>query len=132
MEIVCVTVDCRDARAVAAFWSEALGWGGVEGGSSEGEGDVEGIVVCRPPGGGTYLEFVPVPEGKVVKNRVHLGCTAGALDALDAEIERLLALGATVAWEEAFTPEVAARYRNVVLRDPEGNEFCLSGGTYPS
>jgi hypothetical protein len=46
-------------------------------------------------------------------------------------VERLVALGASVAWEEAFPPEVAATYRNVVPRDVEGNEFCLSGGSYP-
>jgi hypothetical protein len=39
-----------------------------------------------------------------------------------------LALGASIAWEEDFPPEVAGTYRNVVLRDPEGNEFCLGAG----
>ena len=66
-----------------------------------------------------------------MKNRVHLGCDAGDLAALDAELDRLTTLGATVAWEEDFPPEIAAGYRNVVLRDPEGNEFCLGGGAAP-
>jgi hypothetical protein len=35
---------------------------------------------------------------------------------------------ATLAWEESFPPAVAARYRNIVLRDPGGNEFCVGGG----
>jgi hypothetical protein len=65
-----------------------------------------------------------------VKNRMHLGCSAGDLAALDAEIARLQSLGASVAWGEEFPPTVAARYRNVVMRDPEGNEFCLSGGSW--
>ena len=64
-----------------------------------------------------------------MKNRVHLGCSAGSLTDLDAELERLQALGATIAWEEEFPPTVAARYRNVILRDVEGNELCLSGGS---
>jgi hypothetical protein len=34
--------------------------------------------------------------------------------------------------EEELPPEVAAGYRNIVLRDPEGNEFCLSAGTFPT
>ena len=51
-------------------------------------------------------------------------------EALEPELARLLALGAMVAWEESFPPEVAERYRNLVLRDPEGNEFCLGGGQY--
>jgi len=79
-----------------------------------------------------YLEFVRVPEAKVAKNRVHLGCNAGALEALDPEIGRLLDLGATIAWEEEFPSDIAFRYRNVVLRDPEGNEFCLGAGEPPS
>jgi hypothetical protein len=122
VELTCVTVDCADPAALAAFWNEALGWGGVA------AADDGGGAVCGPPGGGAYLEFVRVPEGKVVKNRLHLGCSAGSLDELEAELARLLALGATVAWEESFPPEVAGRYRNLVLRDPEGNEFCLGGG----
>jgi predicted enzyme related to lactoylglutathione lyase len=118
-----VTMDCHDPGRVAEFWNEALDWGGVAV-AADGSG-----ALCGPPGGGTYLELIRVPDEKVVKNRVHLGCTAGSLADLDAEIARLVALGASVAWEEQFPPEVAARYRNVVLRDPEGNEFCLSGGT---
>ena len=35
-------------------------------------------------------------------------------------------------WEEQFPPELAEHYRNVVLRDPEGNEFCLGAGQPPS
>jgi hypothetical protein len=123
VELTCVTVDCADPLRVATFWNEALRWGGVAA-SPDG-------AVCGPPGGGTYLEFIRVPDDKVVKNRLHLGCTAGSLDQLDAEVERLRALGASVAWEEEFPPPVASRYRNLVLRDPEGNEFCLSGGALP-
>ena len=54
---------------------------------------------------------------------MHLGTTAG--DDLDAELERLRRLGATLSWEEDLPPG----YRNVVLRDPQGNEFCLGAGT---
>jgi hypothetical protein len=74
---------------------------------------------------------VRVPEDKIVKNRVHLGCSAGSLAEVDGELVRLAALGATVAWEEEFPPAIATGYRNVVLRDPEGNEFCLGGGVLP-
>lgn len=126
MELACVTVDCHDPERLARFWNEALGWGGVSVGPG-GDG-----AVCGPTGGGIYLEFIRVPEDKVVKNRLHLGLGAGRLGDLDVEIERLRALGATVAWEEEFPPEVAAAYRNVVLRDPEGNEFCLGGGEFPA
>ncbi len=123
MEIICVTVDCANPASVAEFWSAALGWGGVAA-HPDGSGAIAG-----PPSGGIYMEFVRVPEGKVAKNRLHLGCAAGTLDQLDAELVRLQALGASIAWEEEFPPEIAAVYRNVILRDVEGNEFCLSGGS---
>jgi hypothetical protein len=123
MEMACVTVDCADPELVARFWNDALGWGGVAA-HPDGAG-----AICGPASGGVYLEFMRVPEGKVVKNRLHLGCTAGTLEDLDAELTRLESLGASIAWEEEFPPEVAATYRNVILRDIEGNEFCLSGGS---
>jgi len=125
MEITCVTIDCTNPAMIARFWNEALRWGGVAA-ADDGSG-----AICGPAGGGAYLEFVRVADAKTFKNRVHLGCSAGALNDLDAELERLHALGATVAWEEEFPPAVAARFRNVVLRDPEGNEFCLGAGTPP-
>jgi hypothetical protein len=125
MEITCVTIDCAQPSAVASFWNDALGWGGVAI-ADDGAG-----AVCGSPAGGIYLEFVRVPEAKTIKNRMHLGCSAGGLAELDAEIERLRHLGARVAWEEEFEPQIATRYRNVVLRDVEGNEFCLSAGEPP-
>lgn len=107
LRLTCVTIDCADPERVASFRSEALGW------------ELRGHRV-EPPDGGSYLEFVQVPEGKMVKNRLHLGL---GTDDLDAEIERLVGLGATIAWEEEFPADWP--YRNVVLRDVEGNEFCL-------
>lgn len=121
-----MTIDCHDPGTVATFWNEALRWGGAA------VAPDDSGAICGPPGGGAYLEFIRVPDDKVVKNRVHLGCTAGALDDLPAELDRLTLLGATLAWEEAFPPEVAAVYRNLVLRDPEGNEFCLGAGSFPT
>jgi predicted enzyme related to lactoylglutathione lyase len=108
VRLTCVTFDCADPERVSSFWAQALGW--VRKGSHRAES----------PDGRLYLEFVRVPEGKTVKNRLHLGL---GTDDLDAEIERLVDLGATIAWEEGFPPEWP--YRNVVLRDVEGNEFCL-------
>jgi predicted enzyme related to lactoylglutathione lyase len=108
VRVTCVTVDCADPKRLATFWSQALGW------------EARGDSVYPADGIGPSMEFVPVPEDKSGKNRMHIGFET---DDLDAEIARLVALGASVAWEEDF-PE-AWRYRNVVLRDPEGNEFCL-------
>jgi predicted enzyme related to lactoylglutathione lyase len=117
MDLTCVTFDAADPHRLATFWAAALGW--------QASRMDDQISVCARPGvDGLYLEFVRVPEPKTVKNRVHLG--THVVDDLDAEIERLGALGATVAWEEEDLPP---GYRNVVLRDPEGNEFCLGAGT---
>lgn len=125
MQVTCVTFDCHEPRRVAEFWNAALRWRGVD------ELDDGDIAVCRPDEGGNFLEFVRVPEQKSLKNRVHLGCSAGDLAAMDDELGRLVDLGATVAWEERFPAEVASHYRNVVLRDVEGNEFCLGAGNHP-
>ena len=125
MEIVCLTVDCADPPEVAEFWNDALGWGGVAA-ALDGSG-----AICGPSAGGVYLEFIRVPEAKTIKNRVHLGCSAGTLEQLEAELARLETIGASIVWEEAFPPDIAASYRNVILRDVEGNEFCLSGGLLP-
>jgi predicted enzyme related to lactoylglutathione lyase len=115
ISVTCVTFDCLDPERVARFWAEALGW-------RVSHVEADGARV-DPPDGDMYLEFVKVPEPKTVKNRLHLGTST---DAIDAEIERLHALGATIAWEEEFAPDVAGTgFRNVILRDPEGNEFCL-------
>ena len=73
----------------------------------------------RCPCGARILTGMPVTGPKTVKNRVHLDLTTEAGDR-DAEIERLLALGARrvgigQTGEESWT----------VLADPEGNEFCV-------
>ena len=107
INVSCITFDCADPRRVAEFWAQALGW-------RRNRDRVEA------PDGSIYLEFVAVPEAKTIKNRLHLGLSANELD---REVERLVGLGASLAWEEEF-PD-GWPYRNVVLRDPEGNEFCL-------
>jgi hypothetical protein len=124
MKIECVTIDCRDPAAVAWFWSAALGWN-----EPVIAPDSSGAIVGQS-GGGMYLEFMRVPEAKTVKNRLHFGCHAGTLAELAKELSRLARLGATIAWEEEFPGERGTRYRNVIVRDVEGNEFCLSGGAW--
>jgi predicted enzyme related to lactoylglutathione lyase len=116
MRFTTVTFDAADPAALADWWAVALEYERV------------GISGCRAKDGtAPLLEFVPVPEPKTSKNRVHIGCSTADLD---AEMERLIAMGATFAWEEEFPPEWP--YRNAVLRDPEGNEFCLGTEGVPS
>ncbi len=65
------------------------------------------------------VDVLAVPEGKVVKNRLHLDLRADGLATGD-ELDRLLALGARRT-DVGQGPDSSW----VVLADPEGNEFCL-------
>ncbi len=83
-----------------------------------------------PDGNGPRLFFQRVPEGKLAKNRVHLDVRAapglGAeerMAALEAECDRLVALGATRT--QRFEPAPPMTNGFIVMADPEGNEFCL-------
>jgi hypothetical protein len=108
-----VTFDCHDAVALAAFWSEALGRP-VDDGA---EPFFSSIGFPPQPGLNAWL-FIQVPEGKTVKNRVHVDL---ASDGRDAEVERLIGLGATKVDEH---DEYGHQW--AVMNDPEGNEFCVS------
>jgi hypothetical protein len=102
-----VTIDCRDARKVASFWSAATGWAVAKGSSGDGH------IVVRAGGGLPQLTFNEVPEPKTVKDRIHLDISS---DDFEADIVRLIGLGAT-------------RIRDfdgwTTLQDVEGNEFDL-------
>ena len=109
------SVDCANPRNLATFWQEALGWRRTY------EHDDE--VVLEPPAGSAEdgvapdLLFLRVPEGKAVKNRVHLDLRP---DDRDVEVARLEALGA-----RRFDVGQTGEESWVVLADPEGNEFCV-------
>lgn len=103
-----VTFDCEDALVLAAFWAAAFGSNVDEDSTSE-------RAWVEPAGwGGPNLWFRRVPEGKSAKNRQHFDLRC--VGALGDEVERLRGLGATVLDEGAEL---------VVMRDPEGNEFCV-------
>lgn len=115
IKVTCITIDAHDPVKLAAFWAEALGWELVP---NKWTGDPTHV---RKPGDELYLEFIPTTEPKVVKNRMHFGLVATDLD---SEMARLEKLGATHAWEELFWDK-KNEYRNAVMYDPEGNEFCI-------
>ncbi|MFD5431307.1 MULTISPECIES: VOC family protein [unclassified Kitasatospora] len=108
-----VTIDCADPHALAVFWARAL-----EGtlGEDDNPGDDEALVDSA----GASLLFIRVPEGKSVKNRTHLDLQPQDRGR-DEEVERLVALGATVLADHR-TPDGKGW---VTLADPEGNEFCV-------
>jgi catechol-2,3-dioxygenase len=121
-----LAIDCADPNGLAQFWCSVLGY--------EVQDEDGGIVTIGPPlepDGKNRLGPVPpmltfahVPEGKTVKNRVHLDVNPTDRDQ-DEEVRRLLDLGARhvgvsqgdVSW--------------VVLADPEGNEFCVLADRRP-
>src|SRR5690349_22228832 len=109
-----VTFDCAEPERVARFWCEVLGyvvppppegfdtWADHDR-SLPAEQQGHSFAAMDPTGVGPRLYFQRVPEGKVVKNRVHLDVRVGTgltgeerLTVLQAESERLIALGATV------------------------------------
>ena len=121
-----VVVDCRDPEVLGSFWSAALGYhvvrhenGQVELTPWETEpADLAERVRLAP--GVPTLVFVPVPEGKTIKNRLHLDVRP-ADGSYDDEVRRLLDLGARPAdIGQGSVPWT-------VLADPEGNEFCVLG-----
>ena len=138
-----VTFDCGDPAALAEFWAAALGyvlqpppegfdswdaalaaWGIPE------DQRNERSAVVDPDGAGPRVFFQRVPEGKTAKNRVHLDVRAAPglegdarMSALEAEADRLVALGATRLRRFEPGSEMSAGF--IVMTDPEGNEFCL-------
>jgi predicted enzyme related to lactoylglutathione lyase len=108
-----VTFDCQDPDALAGFWAAATGYR-KEASPEPGEY----AVISDLSGQGPVFWFNRVPQAKTGKNRVHVDLN---VHALDDEVERLAGLGAEKA-EEHSSPSGKAW---VVMRDPEGNEFCL-------
>ena len=111
------TFDCGDAYAASTFWRNVLGFTDVLGDPNE-PGDEECMIIG--PGGEPRLLFVEVPEGKQIKNRVHLDLEPTDR-ARDDEIERVVALGATPLHD--LRKDDGSGW--LVLADPEGNEFCI-------
>jgi hypothetical protein len=120
-----VVVDCRDVAAQSRWWAEALDWRvGYEAANE---------VVLVPPHAleptrdmpsvqlGPGLIFVSVPEGKTVKNRLHIDLAPSPDADQEAEVRRLEALGA----RRADVGQDREKVSWVVMADPEGNEFCV-------
>ena len=105
--IAALAVDCHDPPELARWWSRLLG-GTVE-------VDDDGDATLHTPGG-LAIDFLRVPEAKSGKNRLHLDLRS--TDLAEAT-EQAVALGAT----RADDIDDGGIWQ--VLRDPEGNEFCI-------
>jgi hypothetical protein len=122
-----IAIDCADPRGLARFWCSVLDY--------EVQDEDDGLVTIGSPlvpeGRSRVgpvpptLTFARVPEGKTVKNRLHVDLNPIEREQ-DAEVRRLLGLGARHA-------DVGQRDDEswVVLVDPEGNEFCVLAGRHP-
>jgi predicted enzyme related to lactoylglutathione lyase len=112
-----ITFDCRDPFRLARFWAEVLGY--VDDPENpNAPGDPEAFLV--PPGRvGPALLFVPVPEAKATKNRLHLDLQPA--EARDVEVERIVALGGSIVADHRHDDGSGW----VVIADPEGNEACI-------
>lgn len=121
-----VAIDCADPHALARFWCAVLDY--------EVQEERDGVVTIgsplvpegkrRPGPVPPTLTFAPVPEGKTVKNRVHVDVNPTDRDQAE-EVRRLLDLGA----RPADVGQGEADW--VVLADPEGNEFCVLADRCP-
>jgi predicted enzyme related to lactoylglutathione lyase len=106
-----VVLDCVDADALADFWSSALGF-------RRGRFHPPYVRLVDPNERWPNLLLQQVPEPKTGKNRMHLDIQV--VD-VDAEVERLTALGASV----VAAPHDDAGFLTAILTDPQGNEFCV-------
>jgi hypothetical protein len=138
-----VTFDCADPARLAAFWAEALGYQvqppppgfdtweqALDAFKVPPERRNDASAVIDPQDGGPRVFFQKVPEGKQVKNRVHLDVRAAPglegdarMAAFEAEAERLVSHGATRLRRQEPAPPLDSGH--IVMADPEGNEFCL-------
>jgi catechol 2,3-dioxygenase-like lactoylglutathione lyase family enzyme len=137
-----VTFDCGDPAALAEFWATVLGYvpqppppgfptwdAALDAWGVPADQRNERSALVDPDAAGPRIFFQRVPEGKSAKNRVHLDVRAASglegderMAALEAEAARLVPMGA--AQVERFDPgPMDSGF--IVMRDPEGNEFCL-------
>lgn len=140
-----VTIDCADPDLLTRFWASALGyrvadppagfatwrafWRSI--GVPDEELDDANDSLTDPDGAGPRIWFQVVPEGKVVKNRLHLDLDAGGgrtvplgtrKERVTAEADRLIAAGAT---RMRVLDQDGLDHYAEVMQDPEGNEFCI-------
>jgi catechol 2,3-dioxygenase-like lactoylglutathione lyase family enzyme len=127
-----IVLDCMDARALAEFYRQLLGFRYRPGDEppAPGEPDPRGRdwLVLRQPEGGTQVAFQQVddlpeatwPEGEHPQ-MLHLDLTVSTVAELDHQHTRALALGARLLLDRSADPEEPLR----VYSDPAGHPFCI-------
>jgi hypothetical protein len=137
-----VVFDAAEPAVLAEFWALALGYiqepppegfatwtdfGHSIGMPEEQFGDQAAIV--DPDGAGPRVYIQKVPEGKTAKNRMHLDVRVAGREVrgeererlVEEHVRRLVEAGGSVAWRSKDM-----RGDSIVMRDPEGNEFCVA------
>jgi len=118
--------DAADPHRLAGFWALALGYV-----AEPGYDDPDGASIIDPDGRGPAIGFLKVPEPKTAKNRMHIDIRVAGEPPWDmaereqlirAKVAELVAAGATAQREETY----GERLGHVVMRDLEGNEFCVA------
>ena len=122
-----VTIDASDPATLARFWAVALGYRPV-GAAPADDPTGHWARLADPDGAGPRLFFQRVPEAKAGKNRVHLDVHASGAATSRQDGERMIRAHAGVLVEagaqlveECDEPDQFW----IVMRDPEGNEFCV-------
>jgi hypothetical protein len=118
--IAAIVVDCADPGPLAAFWSAATGWNVVES-----EPDYAALRDPREPERGPFLEFSRVADRAAEPSPVSLGFESYWAHQHDADVARLLDLGARMVRRH----DGAVSYS--ILADPEGNEFRVLVPVWP-
>ena len=142
-----LTIDANDPPRLVRFWAEALGYQPVPPEEPRttwhaayrarlGDAPAFDNRLFDPAGAGAPLFFQKVPESKSGKNRLHLDLYPTGrdlalsmdrkVDLVDARVGELVDLGATVVQRYREDDPADPSYF-VVMNDPEGNEFCVSG-----
>lgn len=120
-----VVVDCRDVVAQSRWWAEVLDWRVAYQAGNEvvlvPPHALDQTRVIPPSERGPGLVFAAVPEGKTLKNRLHIDLAPSPDAGQEAEVRRLEELGAS----RVDIGQDSDQASWVVMADPEGNEFCV-------
>ena len=118
--------DAADPQRLARFWAQALGYV-----PEPGYDDPDGASLVDPAGVGPAIGFLIVPEAKTAKNRMHIDIRVAGEPPWDmasrarlirGKAAELAAAGGAVVREEHYGEDLG----HIVMRDPEGNEFCVA------
>jgi len=112
-QLVALTFDANDPRALAEFWAGVLGWELVD-------DDEDCIELLPSDDTGFGIQFLSTAEPKIVANHMHLDLTSTSLEDQRQTVARALGLGA-----RHLDIGQGSDASHVVLEDPEGNEFCV-------